>query len=206
MCLQGLIDNILTPVQAMACREKVIACDKVPKFKHDTFGKRAFAVYGPLAWNCLPKEIRLCDEIEAFKRNLKTHLFVKFVNESTLAIWFWRIIVKRPRMLSAQFVALYKPCKPKPNLSLNKWLPTAILTKSLLPYGIPRPHYVKYELQSNFSRSNCELCITVLQVKKTDLARCQSKLKFHSSIAVNLLTEHAMFEWSLLKNLQCLYF
>ena len=87
---------------------------KVPKFKHDTFGKRAFAVYGPLAWNCLPKEIRLCDEIEAFKRNLKTHLFVKFVNESTLANWFWRIIVKRPRMLSAQFVALYKPCKPKP--------------------------------------------------------------------------------------------
>ena len=53
-------------------------------------------------------------EIEAFKRNLKTHLFVKFVNESTLAIWFWRIIVKRPRMLSAQLVALYKPCKPKP--------------------------------------------------------------------------------------------
>ena len=87
---------------------------KVPKFKHDTFGKRAFAVYGPLAWNCLPKEIRLCVEIEAFKRNLKTHLSVKFVNESTLAIWFWRIIVKRPRMLSAQFVALYKPCKPKP--------------------------------------------------------------------------------------------
>ena len=85
---------------------------KVPKFKHDTFGKRAFAVYGPLAWNCLPKEIRLCNEIEAFKRNLKAHLFVKFVNEPTLAIWFWRIIVKRPRMLSAQFVALYKPCKP----------------------------------------------------------------------------------------------
>ena len=59
---------------------------KIPKFKHDTFGKRAFAVYGPLAWNCLPKEIRLCDEIEAFKRNLKTHLFVKFINEPTLAI------------------------------------------------------------------------------------------------------------------------
>ena len=61
---------------------------KVPKFKHDTFGKLAFAVYGPLAWNCLPKEIRLCDEIEAFKRNLKHNLFVKFVNEYTLAIWF----------------------------------------------------------------------------------------------------------------------
>ena len=32
-------------------------------------------------------ESRLCDEIEAFKRTLKTHPFVKFVNESTLAIW-----------------------------------------------------------------------------------------------------------------------
>ena len=103
---------------------------KVPKFKHDTFGKRAFAVYGPLAWNCLPKEIRLCDEIEAFKRNLKTHLFVKFVNESTLAIWFWRIIVKRPRMLSAQFVALYKPCKPKPKPKPSNG-DTAIFTKPL---------------------------------------------------------------------------
>ena len=48
-------------------------------------------------------------KVEAFKRNLMTHLFVKFVNESTLAIWFWRINVKRPRMLCAQFVALYKP-------------------------------------------------------------------------------------------------
>ena len=67
--------------------------------------------YGHLAWNCLPKEIRLCGETEAFKRNLN-HLFVKFVHESSLAIWFWRIIVKRPRMLSAQFVAQYKPCKP----------------------------------------------------------------------------------------------
>ena len=36
------------------------------------------------------------------------------MNESTLAIWFWRIVVKRPRMLSVQFVALYIPCKPKP--------------------------------------------------------------------------------------------
>ena len=34
----------------------------------------------------LPKEIRLCDEAETFKRTVKTHLFIKFVNESTLAI------------------------------------------------------------------------------------------------------------------------
>ena len=82
------IQEMITPSKSKSYsirsnEERVL---KVPKFKHDTFGKRAFAVYGPLAWNCLPKEIRLCDEIEAFKRNLKTHLFVKFVNESTLTI------------------------------------------------------------------------------------------------------------------------
>ena len=96
---------------------------KVVKFKHDNFCKCAFAVYGPLVWNCSPKEIRLCGEIQ-FKRktHLKTHLFVKFVNESTLGIWFWRIIIKRPRMLSAEFVVLYKTCEPKPvNLNSNHW-------------------------------------------------------------------------------------
>ena len=77
--------------------------------------RQAFAVCGPLAWNCLPKEIRLCIEIEAFTRNLNTNLFVKSVNESTLAILFeeW-ITVKPPRMLSAQFVVIRKPCKPGP--------------------------------------------------------------------------------------------
>ena len=32
---------------------------KVPNFKHDTFGKCVITVFGPMAWNCLPKEIRL---------------------------------------------------------------------------------------------------------------------------------------------------
>ena len=73
----------------MRCNEEPVL--KVPKFKHDTFCKHEFAVYGPLACDCLPKEIRLCDEIEIFKPNLKTHLFVKFVNEFALAIWFWSI-------------------------------------------------------------------------------------------------------------------
>ena len=104
---------------------------KVPKSKHDTYGKRALAVYGHLSWNCLPKGIRVCNEIEAFKRNLKTHLFVKFVNESPFAIWFWRIIVKLPRMLSAQFVVLYTPCKP--NLTyFQMQLYSTVLTSALV--------------------------------------------------------------------------
>ena len=146
---KGLHDKALTDIKEMTTpskskrysirsnEERVL---KVSKFKHDTFGKRAFSVYGPLAWNCLPKEIRLCDEIEAFKRNLKTHLFVIFLNECTLAIWFWRIIVKRPRMLSAQFVTLYKPCKPKPNLNLpsQMW---------------PSLQWQKFVLEGNFVKS-----------------------------------------------------
>ena len=64
-------------------------------------------------WNCLPKEIRLCDEIEAFTWTLKTYLKIcKWVYSCNS---IWRINVKRPRMLSAQFVALYKPCKPRYN-------------------------------------------------------------------------------------------
>ena len=46
---------------------------KVTKFKHDTFGKGAFAVYGHVAWIFLPKESKgICDEIEAFKQHFKT--------------------------------------------------------------------------------------------------------------------------------------
>ena len=56
---------------------------KVPKFKHDTFGKRAFAVCGPLSLN-LGCAMKLKHSSEP---RLKTHPFVKFVNESTLAIW-----------------------------------------------------------------------------------------------------------------------
>ena len=59
---------------------------KVPKFKHDTFGKRAFAVCGHLAWNSLPTEIRLCYEIEKFKQALKTKVFTKFVNEPNILV------------------------------------------------------------------------------------------------------------------------
>ena len=77
---------------------------RVPKIKHSTFGGRTFAVCGPRAWSSLPSELRKCEEIYAFKRSLKTHLFVKFVNESYLVICKH---VKRPRMLSAQLVALY---------------------------------------------------------------------------------------------------
>ena len=41
------------------------------------YGDRAFSVAGPTLWNALPKNIRLCATLAAFKTNLKTYLFKK---------------------------------------------------------------------------------------------------------------------------------
>ena len=82
------IQDMLAPSKSKryAMRSNKACLLKVPKFKHDTFGGRAFAICGTRAWNGLPLGIRKCEEIEVFKRSLKTHLFVKFVNESSLAM------------------------------------------------------------------------------------------------------------------------
>ena len=42
---------------------------------HGEMGKRAFSVCGPRLWNCLPTGLRMIEELEDFKRNLKTYLF-----------------------------------------------------------------------------------------------------------------------------------
>jgi hypothetical protein len=52
----------------------------VPKFKCITFGKRSFAVAGPLLWNSIPQDLRIIDNAEHLKKQLKTHLFRKFVD------------------------------------------------------------------------------------------------------------------------------
>ena len=40
-----------------------------------SYGERAFSVCGPRLWNCLPSKLRLVDELECFKNDLKTYLF-----------------------------------------------------------------------------------------------------------------------------------
>jgi hypothetical protein len=44
------------------------------------YGERAFMNCAPKLWNAMPKEMRLCSEIEAFKKDLKTYLFKKAFN------------------------------------------------------------------------------------------------------------------------------
>ena len=43
-----------------------------------SYGSRAFAVSAPELWNKLPVDIRSCDDLNLFKRKLKTHLFSNY--------------------------------------------------------------------------------------------------------------------------------
>ena len=54
------------------------------------YGDRAFSVAGSTLWNALPKNIRLCATLAAFKTNLKTYLFKKAYQVwlCTLSIYF----------------------------------------------------------------------------------------------------------------------
>ena len=47
----------------------------VPKHKLKSYGSRAFSVSGPVLWNSLPYDIKSSENIEIFKKKLKTHLF-----------------------------------------------------------------------------------------------------------------------------------
>ena len=47
----------------------------VPKTKRITFEDRSLAVAGPSLWNELPIALRMLQDFNCFKQNLKTHLF-----------------------------------------------------------------------------------------------------------------------------------
>ena len=86
-CLQNkapkyLVDYCI-PVSDVASRQHLRSASRhfltVPRFRRSTFGRRAFAVGGPMAWNSLPDSLRdppLCSS--SFGRGLKTVLFAKY--------------------------------------------------------------------------------------------------------------------------------
>ena len=55
------------------------SCDKFllskPRMKLATFGQRSFYYAAPNVWNALPYELRSCNELQNFKKLLKTHFF-----------------------------------------------------------------------------------------------------------------------------------
>ena len=51
----------------------------VPRFLLNTYGRRAFSVAGPMAWNSLPDFIRdPTSSTDCFRRLLKTYLFARY--------------------------------------------------------------------------------------------------------------------------------
>ena len=49
----------------------------VPRVNLERFGRRAFSCAGPSLWNSLPLVLRTQQDIERFRRDLKTYLFVQ---------------------------------------------------------------------------------------------------------------------------------
>ena len=47
----------------------------IPMIKKKTHAERSFSVYGPQLWNLLPNHIKLSDNIDTFKKSLKTFSF-----------------------------------------------------------------------------------------------------------------------------------
>ena len=51
----------------------------VPRFRLNTYARRAFSVAGPMAWNSLPDFIRdPASSTDCFRRLLKTYLFARY--------------------------------------------------------------------------------------------------------------------------------
>ena len=88
-CLHNLAPSYLSDMlqikergrYELRSRHRPVLLDK-PRYKCETFGGRSFRVAAPELWNSLPDNIRGLNNIELFKKHLKSHFFQLFVNES----------------------------------------------------------------------------------------------------------------------------
>ena len=79
-CLHGkapmYLAEMLTPyrpTRALRSQGQNRLLEKPGRLK--TVGDRSFRTAAPKLWNGLPPALRMCDDLDAFKRDLKTHLF-----------------------------------------------------------------------------------------------------------------------------------
>ena len=81
--LHGLAPSYLTdklsirPNKGLRSDNQLLLNVPVSTLRLQFYGDRAFSVAGPTLWNALPKNIRLCATLAAFKTSLKTFLFKK---------------------------------------------------------------------------------------------------------------------------------
>ena len=86
-CLNGRAPPYLSehciPVSSADTRRHLRSANRhllaVPRFPLNTYGRRAFSVAGPMAWNSLPDFIRdPTSSTDCFRRLLKTYLFARY--------------------------------------------------------------------------------------------------------------------------------
>ena len=88
----SFLAELCIPVTAVEARQRLrswSAGNLVVLKPRSEFGKRAFAITGPQAWNNLPQTIKSSTSVAVFKKQLKTHLFRKCYKLS----WFWFFFV-----------------------------------------------------------------------------------------------------------------
>jgi len=85
-CLQDkapqYLSNYCVPVSEVASRQQLRSSSRhqfllIPRYRLRTFGRRAFAVAGPMLWNSLRDELQTYSS-DRFKLALKTFLFATY--------------------------------------------------------------------------------------------------------------------------------
>ena len=79
-CLHGKAPTYLSdllvpyePARTLRSGSQCLLTERRPRLKK--VGDRAFAAAAPKLWNMLPEDLRKCQDLEAFKKDLKTHLY-----------------------------------------------------------------------------------------------------------------------------------
>ncbi|XP_073349448.1 uncharacterized protein [Pagrus major] len=84
-CLNGLgssyLSALLLPYQpSRTLRSSGAGLLTIPQVRTRTHGEAAFSYYGPRLWNSLPENLRAAENVDVFKKRLKTHLFNQAFN------------------------------------------------------------------------------------------------------------------------------
>ena len=91
--LYGLAPSYLTdklslrPNKGLRSDNQLLLNVPVSTLRLKFYGDRAFSFAGPTLWNALPKNIRLCTTLAAFKTSLKTFLLKK-----TYKVWLCTLL------------------------------------------------------------------------------------------------------------------
>ena len=70
-----LSDRIVTHAPSRSLRSATKSLVAVPRINLERYGRRSFSYAGPSLWNALPLGLRIQQDPDRFRRDLKTHLF-----------------------------------------------------------------------------------------------------------------------------------